>query len=66
MLLGSFIPEYDEDEDDDDVTVAGSPNHSQQSFESFETVGAARRASTMRPDVATAAGEYSRLAITDT
>lgn len=38
MLLGSFIPEYDEDEDDDDVALASSPNQSQQSAESIERV----------------------------
>ena len=48
MLLGSFVEEYDEKENDDELEMSASPTQN-ISMDSFQTIGGPSRASTFQP-----------------
>jgi hypothetical protein len=50
MLLGSFVEEYDEKENDDELDMSGSPTRGTIStIESFQIVGDSSQASSFQP-----------------
>jgi hypothetical protein len=50
MLLGSFVEEYDEKENDDELDMSGSPTRGTIStMESFQIVGGSSQASSFQP-----------------
>lgn len=48
MLLGSFVEEYDE-EDEDDIIGPGSPQYWPESAEELQRIGSLTRSSTIQP-----------------
>jgi hypothetical protein len=49
MLLGSFVEEYDEKENDDELDSAGSPAPSTSSVEFFQPFASSSQASSYNP-----------------
>jgi hypothetical protein len=49
MLLGSFVEEYDEKENDDELDSAGSPALGTSSMEFFQTFASSSQASAFQP-----------------